>query len=676
MRRKFALDQFCRSGLIALALAACPVLASVPCSAQTSVQPQLQARNGVLRIDAWPNGYVRLSHGWRIHRGDDPSFASPDFDDRSWQTVTLYGLAYRQSPGVYWYRMRVQVPPQHGPLALDIAGVKGGYQIYLNGAQVSGTSLLPELQRIGSVRAIPLPPTGQDIEIAIRSVTSAVDSGQRPIDWVYLGTMKAMNSLSRDQTSTMLLGVNASLPIELACVVVGLGVLGLFYFQRQHKEYLWLGLYLAILGGSSFIYLSSTTTLLPLSFNLLFGDPILYLFTLLQVEFTFAFVHQKVSRPWRVYEVLLVASSLTSLVTNMHGLLHTFTYSFYETLMPMPAALILPVLLWFWYRKGNREAGLLVIPSIFPGLAAIFQNIGFVTRTLFHWRGLDFLSEPIRIGPMGFQIIDLFNLIFLLAIGVVIFLRFTEVSRAEARTAAELDAAREIQQTLVPVEPPRVEGYQLAAAYLPAQEVGGDFYQVLPQLDGSTIIALGDVSGKGLKAAMTGTLAIGMLRTLIARGLSPAEVLVALNDQVVAGQQGGFITMLCARIGADGHVTLANAGHLHPYHCGQEVELEAGLPLGIVSGHNYAERQITLAPGEQLTLLSDGIVEARNPSGELFGFERTQASSDKSAQQMAEMAKEFGQEDDITVLTLTRATTAVAFAEAMAGPAVPSPSPA
>ena len=680
MRPKSRRRERCDSRHTWTMVLACALLAWLACPAaaqeQTKAQPHTQGRSGVIHIDAWPNGYVELSHGWRVHRGDDPAYARPDFDDSAWQTVTLDSPNSSLRPGTYWYRLRIDIPSQHGPLALQVLGVKGTYQIYVNGALVPGARLLPALRQIQSIQAIPLPATGRDLEIAIRCVATRVDSGRRPIFLVYLGTLTAMQHMAHDQASNVILAVNTSLPIELACFFVGLAVLGLFYFQRQHKEYLWLGLYLATLGGSSFIFLSTISTLLPLSFNLLFGDPVIYLFTLLQVEFTFAFVHQKVSRPWRVYQVVLVASTLASLVTDMLGLLHTFDYTFYETAITLPATLILPVLLWFWYRKGNREAGLLVIPSIFPGLASIFQNIGFIARTLFHWHGADFLGEPIRVGPLGFQVIDLFNLIFLLAIGVVIFLRFTEVSRAEARTAAELDAAREIQQTLVPAEPPAVQGYQLAAAYLPAQEVGGDFYQVLPQPDGGAIVVLGDVSGKGLKAAMTGMLAIGALRTLAARGLGPAELLAALNEEIVAAQQGGFITMLCARIEANGKVTLANAGHLHPYRSGEEIELEAGLPLGITRGVSYAERQISLKPGERLTLLSDGVVEARDKDGELFGFDRTQAGSGATARQMAETAQQFGQEDDITVLTLTREGSTAAPAEAPAMPAMPSPSPA
>jgi serine phosphatase RsbU (regulator of sigma subunit) len=203
-----------------------------------------------------------------------------------------------------------------------------------------------------------------------------------------------------------------------------------------------------------------------------------------------------------------------------------------------------------------------------------------------------------------------------------------------------------------------VAGCRIHAAYLPAQEVGGDFYQVLPQNDGSTLIFIGDVSGKGLKAAMTGALAIGALRALAAQNLSPAELLTRLNREVLEAQEHGFITCLCLRIDADGMAAAANAGHLAPYRNGQEIPLDPGLPLGIDSGAAYSESAFYFAPGDTLTLLSDGVVEARNPSGELFGFERTAAISNQSAEAIARAALGHGQEDDVTVLTLQRGLTA------------------
>jgi serine phosphatase RsbU (regulator of sigma subunit) len=263
------------------------------------------------------------------------------------------------------------------------------------------------------------------------------------------------------------------------------------------------------------------------------------------------------------------------------------------------------------------------------------------------------------VGPAQFQIGDLGDLTFLFAIAFVMFFRFTRVSREQARSAAELNAAREIQQRLVPAALPAVAGFTIETAYFPAQEVGGDFYQVLTQPDCSTLIVVGDVSGKGLKAAMTGALAIGAIRTLSSDCLSPSVFLARLSEQLIQSQETGFVTCLCLRILANGGLTLANAGHLAPYRNGNEVPIESGLPLGIIAGVEYSDNPLQLEPEDTLTLLSDGVLEARNAAGELLGFDRTRALSSQSAAEIAAAAMAFGQEDDITVLTLRFAPAAV-----------------
>jgi len=158
------------------------------------------------------------------------------------------------------------------------------------------------------------------------------------------------------------------------------------------------------------------------------------------------------------------------------------------------------------------------------------------------------------------------------------------------------------------------------------------------------------VSGKGLPAAMTVSAVIGALHST--PPVSPAWILNALNSGLAGQLHGGFVTCCAARIQSNGIVTIANAGHLSPYRNGVEVELEAGLPLGILPGAEYRESEFVLQPNESITFLSDGVVEARSKSGELFGFERTLHLSKSGAAAIAQAAKDFGQEDDITVLSI------------------------
>jgi serine phosphatase RsbU (regulator of sigma subunit) len=132
---------------------------------------------------------------------------------------------------------------------------------------------------------------------------------------------------------------------------------------------------------------------------------------------------------------------------------------------------------------------------------------------------------------------------------------------------------------------------------------------------------------------------------------SPGAILAALNDGLAGHTGGGFITCCCACFDADGTVTISNAGHPAPYGDGGELPLDAGLPLGVIAGVAYEE---SVVPGERFTFVSDGVVEAESEQRELFGFERTREISMKSAQEIAEAARAWGQTDDITVVTVRR----------------------
>jgi serine phosphatase RsbU (regulator of sigma subunit) len=252
---------------------------------------------------------------------------------------------------------------------------------------------------------------------------------------------------------------------------------------------------------------------------------------------------------------------------------------------------------------------------------------------------------------------DVSSLVAYLAIAALLMMRFTRSAERDERLSAEMEAARRVQTQLAPASLPVTPNFLFAVRYLAASEVGGDFYQVFPQPDGSVLIAIGDVSGKGLKAAMLGTLVVGALRTLAQENLPPSHILGRLNSQLVESSSDGFVTCLVLRISQAGSAAVANAGHLAPYLAGKELTVENGLPLGLDADSQYPESRFQLPHGVQLTLLSDGVIEARNSAGELFGFDRTQAISGQSAENIAGAAQAFGQEDDITVLTLTLSPT-------------------
>jgi hypothetical protein len=246
------------------------------------------------------------------------------------------------------------------------------------------------------------------------------------------------------------------------------------------------------------------------------------------------------------------------------------------------------------------------------------------------------------------------------ALFALLFREQRQIALDRAVLAGEMQAASEIQRMLAPAAAETAPGMQIDVAFHPMREVGGDFYlcRILP--DGRQRILLGDVSGKGAAAAMAAALLLG--RATDCDQDPPAAVLSSLNRVLIKSRVGGFATCLCADLALTGEVLLANAGHPPPYCRGEELKIASGLPLGISADTHYAETALSLEPDASLTFLSDGVVEARNTAGELFGFDRTRAISIQSAEQIAHAAQLHGQEDDITVLTLRFAPAAVLHA--------------
>ena len=228
-----------------------------------------------------------------------------------------------------------------------------------------------------------------------------------------------------------------------------------------------------------------------------------------------------------------------------------------------------------------------------------------------------------------------------------------DAARARAAFAAELQAASTVQQLLLQSASRPTPGFQVESVYLPASEVGGDFFFVSSAPDGSLTAIVGDVSGKGLTAAMRVAMILGALRRETSH--DPGEILFGLNNALITQGQLGFTTACCIRIALSGEYTLANAGHIAPYLSGREIDTPPALPLGLVPEQNYELMRGRLVSGERLVLLSDGVPEARSATGELYGFDRLLSLALLPAREIAEAAQRFGQEDDITVMTLALA---------------------
>jgi uncharacterized membrane protein len=614
-------------------------------------------RAAPVEVTEWRSGLTEINEGWAAHEGDNMAWASAGFDDSGWQTVDLEDMGVAQ-PGWRWYRKHVTVGRDYPRVHLLLDGGEGTYELYVNGQRMPGAGILSPLAVNRPVeRIFSLANDDGDFEIALRTrVTPSYTAyGFQQFLSVTMGRPTVIEYERQALESDRLYAVAPSVAINLLLVLAALGALALFASQRTQREYLFLAVFLFLSGLSDGLWLLQQQGVVPISANFLVADPLVYLISIAQIEFTVSFVRRRVGVGWRVYEVLLL---LPALLVPLSWLGHFSqdNYNLVQLAVTAPKAFLLPAFLAYWYRRGNREAGLLILPSLVPTAMGVAFDLGLVSSYV-GWKSLDFLIDPIQIGAFPVQISDAGSVVFLLAIGIVMFFRFTRVSREQARSAAELEAAREIQRRLVPAILPAVEGYRIESAYLPAQEVGGDFYQVLEQMDGAHLIVVGDVSGKGLKAAMTGTLAIGAVRSLAGDEPGPAELLTRLNRQLAQEPDGGFITCVCLRVSRNGRVLIANAGHPAPYRNGTELELDGELPLGIAKDVAYTEAGFSLEVGETLTLLSDGVVEARSASGELFGFDRTREISKESAEKIAAVVQQFGQEDDITVLTLMRTET-------------------
>ena len=224
---------------------------------------------------------------------------------------------------------------------------------------------------------------------------------------------------------------------------------------------------------------------------------------------------------------------------------------------------------------------------------------------------------------------------------------YEEALESERRLRADLDTAKEIQRQLLPTGAREVPGLDLAAAYVPARELGGDFYDFLPYGKGCLAIALGDVSGKGTAAALYGSLAIGMIREIVVDHIfEPSSMLALLNQRLHnARLDSRFIAALFAVYdAASRRLAISNAGGPYPllFRDGQvrPVRLE-GVPLGLLPGTQYDESSIDLIPGDVVVFASDGIPESENAAKEEFGLERlsrilSATSSEDSAHVIAQ----------------------------------------
>jgi phosphoserine phosphatase RsbU/P len=602
---------------------------------------------------------------------DNPAFARPDYDDSKWLPTDdkrpIHELTPSSQPEIVWQRIHVKVSPDETGLGLEAYNVADAFELYVNGQRVleSGqfTPLVPYTTETRLVARIP------DAQVVSGNLVIAIRERTRPSWWrqssdiAFFAEMLTLgqNTPLADHVALGMIQAEAlSWLVSLLGVGVSVVALALFTTQRQRKEYLWLALQGSLIAIYLTFALMESVRTIPVGFTYLY--PLLSIlidfFTILMM---FAFVRRKLRGWLRTYIVLCC---ICGLALRWEGLWQGWSGlslpGYIQILWLSYAAIfafVIPAVLIVHLRRGNWGEGILLIPvvswslySILFGTITVMNAIPQLQKIAAH---LSQTTQSFALGPFALGSGSVTSAIGYISLAIIIVQRATRTSRQETLLEGEIAAARQIQQIIQPEQIESIPGFSIECVYQPAQQVGGDFFQVLPAGEGGLLLVLGDVAGKGLPAAMLVSVLVGATRATAEYTHVPAELLASLNERMI-GRSKGFSTALAAYIAADGAGTIANAGHLSPYLDGEEIALPGALPLGIMSGASYETIQFELRPGSRLTFYSDGVIEAQNEKGQLFGFEQSRAISTQPAEAIVEAARRFGQSDDITVVAITR----------------------
>ena len=605
---------------------------------------------------------------WRVRAGDDAAWSRPGFDDSGWMLVdpkrSLFEYFPTDRPEVLWYRIRVKVAAYQPALTVEADHLSHAFEIFVNGDPLITNGHVSPYRPYTYFAYLVAPVSKADVEtgvllIAVRvHLTRGEWSAATPglsYNNLMLGRREALHDSLWLRAITTYAGPALTVLFGL---VVGIMALALYSVQRDRIEYLWI-LITALGYVLAFAWrILLTARNLPLNWAACV-DGVLMLWVLLSPIFMYiAFLRIRVPR-WAVV-VLEIASGM-ALVEVIGGDFDWMRPSARLALsMPlmMIAYLAVPCALVIYRRRGNREAGILLIPALLQAVVADFHLVTgamswipeFSTRA--YW--IDQRMTHYQFGPFDLQLGDFTNWLFWISLGLILLLRTIRISREQARLEGELEAARQIQNVILPEQTEAVPGYSVETVYRPAKQVGGDFYQVWPTPEGGLLLVVGDVAGKGLPAAMLVAVLVGSIRTLAQITSEPVAILAEMNARLMGRSNGGFSTCLAFHLSADGSGTLASAGHPAPYLNGRELEVPGALPLGIAANQHYDSCKVQLEQGGHITFYSDGVIEAQNARGELLGFERVRELSLLSAKEIADAASAFGQEDDITVVVIER----------------------
>jgi hypothetical protein len=578
-----------------------------------------------------------------------------------------------------WFRLHLKLAPGHSPVSLlielpvsqntsmNISSSGPGVDVFANGVLIHpegphGDN--PEhYQSISRIYNLNVPTSQTDLVLVLRTIYNPFGYSAYTSFFAnrkfHLGPREDLDRRLEIWSTHTLFERLPRIVNSVLLLVLSLFLLALYFTQKGHPEYLWLALHELVQAPLSFIELAGSSARI---------DTLWYWATILQLvmisaylyfEFLIAFLALR--KRWYIRLLRWTAPLLAGVgpvlmlagKSDWAGIALVAIWGFSALWFFGWLLFIFLTLITATVRR-NFEAGLLLIPLVLT-MVGIAEPV--VTGGMSGMTGRSYHSPlTIPAGPVPIHFAAIADFVGILAIILIIFVRFLRIQRDQQRVSSELEAARNVQELMIPQEQILTPGFEVDSVYDPATEVGGDFFHVQPTSDGGLLVVIGDVAGHGLKAAMNVSMLMGAMRRISER--SPAKILESLN-RVLTGSES-FTTCQAAFFSANGEVVMANAGHLPPYLNSQEVNIPGGLPLGVLMDNTYEEIRLYLHPGDRLLLMSDGVVEARHANGELFGFDRVRNLSNQTAFYIADSAKIFGQEDDITVLTVRRLAQAIA----------------
>ena len=612
---------------------------------------------------------------WRFHPGDSPLipgsghplWSTPGFNDSGWQLLqsgrSWSTQGFRGMSGFGWYRFTVHVPAGDRPTSLLLGPILTSYEIYVDGKLSGGSGQMPPTMIPSTAISYQLYPLTSSGSAAARTVQVAIRVWHAPIWASYVG--------GGPFSSGHLAGDPALLAVEqehhtlarrvrfvdaysysITAALVGFAILCLFFIRSSEREYLWFALMLLAQSADNALYVCQQIFFWPpVPVNDLLDGILVAINIFAALCFFSRVLEVRAGIPGRICLALAAFSPIPAVF---------YWPGWFSA--PGSASIqlvcLLPAMVWILYVlvdrawRGNLDARLLLLPTLLDLGYYLADNVAIVLNQVGWTRFPRIFEVPLPLPPFTVQTGILLHLVFLLALLVFLIRRFTHARRREVWLAGEFEAARQVQQVLLPDQLDQCPGFTVECIYQPADQVGGDFFQQIADGKCGMLIVVGDVSGKGLPAAMLVSVLVGAIRAEAAHGTDPAIMLASLNARMMGRLHGGFTTCLAAHLSAEGLLTVANAGHLPPYLNGQEFGVPGTLPLGLVAHAHYECTTACLAPGDRLTFVSDGVVEAQSKSGELFGFDRTRELSRMPAASIARSAQAFGQQDDITVVTV------------------------